>query len=249
MIISAAAKEVVPYETEILVQKGNSIVRVASGANRAIVYVQADGGGDSGGDVNQAGGYASSESTLQIRGGDFGSTVFVDVTYTMEVNTLKGKDDLEGNATVNIESLVNIADLSDQEVIIWEADLDLYTTGAQTQEADDAEEVVETIALLSGHDYVLSLEVTAEARAIGKNLARGEAEALIEPCVSINTEQAGYENFSMKRITPNGLSFTNSDGGRIPYGIPYKHKCENDGPNAIIIAPIIDLVIGIGVRG
>lgn len=207
-LTTTAFAAVVPYETEILIKEGNATIDAFSTANIAEVEVFATGDIDG---YGQAAGYASSESTLQVRGGGIDAVVLIDITYTMEVTTYKDPNsggELFRETTASANTIVDIADVLDDESSIWEAELDLFTTGVLTGEEDDADNITVTVGLLSGHDYIVALEAFAEVRVVGAGFAR--AEAFVDPVFSINTSQAGFENFSVLQIAPPGSSTVSS---------------------------------------
>ena len=129
-------------------------------------------------------------------------SVLVDITYTMETGTWKSANDDNGGSIASANGLVSIADELDEEVSIWEAELDQHTTGAMTSGGGDADNVTETVTLYSGHSYIVALEAFAESWASGTGWAL--AEAFVDPVFAINAAQPA--GFGLNHITPPGSS-------------------------------------------
>jgi len=189
--------ELIPYETNTW-STGNANATARSLANIA----EAETGAWGGIELGHSSAYASSESTLEITGGNLDDLVLVDITYTMETGTWKSANDDNGGSIASANSLVSIADELDEEVSIWEAELDQHTTGAMTSGGGDADNVTETVTLYSGHSYIVALEAFAESWAIGTGWAR--AEAFVDPVFAINAAQSA--GFDLNHITPSGSS-------------------------------------------
>ena len=121
------------------------------------------------------------------------TTISVDIIYSMEIGTWKGMNTDTAGSIASANSLVDIAGVLDEEVSIWEAELDQHTTGAMTSGGDDAVNVTATISLLSGHDYIVALKAFAEAWA--SEFGGANAEAFVDPVFAINTGQNCWEDF------------------------------------------------------
>ena len=204
-IVSSAEAVLMPYDTSVSYE-GNATATAYSTVN--VATAEASALGTPGGNLGHATAYASSESALEVRGGSLDATILVDIIYNMEIGTWKSLNTTmegeTGGSIASANSLVSIADVLDEEVSIWEAELDQHTTGTMTSGGDDAVDVTATISLLSGHDYIVALEAFAEAWATEFGWAN--AEAFVDPVFAINTGQVGWDGFSLNHITPAGSS-------------------------------------------
>jgi len=207
------------YEVEIT-GAGRHSASALSEQNVARVEVSAFFSGDIDGYplVGEASAYASSESYLEVRGGEEGNTVLVDIAYSLEIGIWKSANDSIGSAN----SLIDIVDVglsgvnfanADSLNILWEAELDAHFAGSNTTTAfgqgDEFVTLTHTLSLLSGHDYLIALEtwagVTASYHETANQIFGGwaRAEAFADPSFSLAAGN-GDAAFSLNHITPDG---------------------------------------------
>ena len=180
----------------------------------AFYTVVADENGDLQPVNSQASATADSESYLEVRGGNQGDIVNVDVMYSFEIGIWRSPGDniASANSTIGIFDLgLNGSDYANVETvgILWEAELDAHFGSGSTTTSfglgDEDVTLTHTLSLISGNDYLIELETLAEVAAFANfdNSGGGwaRAEAFADPTFSLAADSSG---FSLDHFTPEG---------------------------------------------